>query len=68
MLGVYWSDELVTHAMLGNDDAWRLSVVAEFLPEVLDMYPEQVSGVNVGVSPDLGEKTLVREYASFIPD
>ena len=60
MLGVYWSDELVTHAMLGNDDAWRLSVVAEFLPEVLYMYPEQVSGINVSISPDLSQQTLVR--------
>jgi len=49
-----WLDKLVAYAMLGNNDIGRFSIVLELLSEVLYMYPQQVSGINVCVSPNLG--------------
>lgn len=59
-LGAFWPDKLVANAVLGNNDVGRFGIVFEFLSEVLDVDPEQVSGVNIGISPDLGEQAFVR--------
>ena len=67
-LTIGWPDKFVTDAVLGNDDVGRFGIILKFLPEVLDMYAEQVSGVNVGITPDLGEQALVGQYTTFVSD
>ena len=49
----------VADAVFSNDDARRFGVVLDFLPEVLDMHPQQVPGVDVSIPPDLGEQALM---------
>ena len=52
-------DKTVSYTMLGNDNAGCFGIVLDFLSEVLDMYPQQVPGIDVSVSPDFGQKVLM---------
>ena len=46
--------------MFGDDYFGYLGIVAQFLPEVLDVYPEQVSGIGVRVSLDFSQQVFTR--------
>ena len=54
--------------MLGNDDIRRFGIVFEFLPEVLYMNPQQVAGVDIGISPNLSQQAFMGQYTPFVPD
>ena len=62
------ADEFIADTVFRDDDTGCFGAVFQLLTEVLNVNAEKVSGVNISISPDLGEETFMREDTPFVPD